>query len=68
MPELTVSGLVREAEQEAAVLAQAVNIEILLNISRSFDPGQDNLTENEAIQVRTCLVLLHIFASNPLFP
>ena len=59
MPEPTVSELAREAEQEAAVFTQAVNVEKLLNMLRSFDPGQDNLADNEEIQVRIYLFLLN---------
>lgn len=52
MPEPTASELAREAEQEAAVFAQAVNVEKLLNLLRAFDPAKDNLADNEEIQVR----------------
>lgn len=51
MPEPTAVELGREAEQEAAVFAQAVNVEKLLNMLRSFDPATDNLADNEEIQV-----------------
>ena len=43
--------LAKEAEQEAAVFAQAVNVEKLLNMLRSLDPASDNLADNEEIQV-----------------
>lgn len=52
MPEPTAAELAREAEQEAAVFAQAVNVEKLLNLLRAFDPAKDNLADNEEIQVR----------------
>jgi hypothetical protein len=52
MPEPTATELGREAEQEAAVFAQAMNVEKLLNMLRSFDPAKDNLADNEEIQVR----------------
>ena len=51
MPEPTAVELGREAEQEAAVFAQAMNVEKLLNMLRSFDPATDNLADNEEIQV-----------------
>ncbi len=54
MPEPTATELGREAEQEAAVFAQAVNVEKLLNMLRSLDPAKDNLADNEEIQVRLC--------------
>jgi hypothetical protein len=44
--------LAKEAEQEAAVFAQAVNVVKLLNMLRSLDPASDNLADNEEIQVR----------------
>ncbi|KAK0485691.1 hypothetical protein IW261DRAFT_1548760 [Armillaria novae-zelandiae] len=50
MPEPTAAELGREAEQEAAVFAQAVNVEKLLNMLRSLDPSKDNLADNEEIQ------------------
>ncbi|KAK0461374.1 uncharacterized protein EV420DRAFT_195918 [Desarmillaria tabescens] len=50
MPEPTATELGREAEQEAAVFAQAVNVEKLLNMLRSLDPAKDNLADNEEIQ------------------
>jgi len=51
MPEPTASELAKEAEQEAAVFAQAVNVEKLLNMLRALDPSRDNLADNEEIQV-----------------
>lgn len=56
MPELTASELAKEAEQEAAVFSQAVNVEKLLNMLRAFDPAKDNLADNEEIQVRSCFM------------
>ncbi|KAG7446385.1 uncharacterized protein BT62DRAFT_980645 [Guyanagaster necrorhizus] len=50
MPEPTAAELGKEAEQEAAVFAQAVNVEKLLNMLRSLDPAKDNLADNEEIQ------------------
>ena len=52
LPEPTSAELAREAEQEAAVFAQAVNVEKLLNMLRALDPAKDNLADNEEIQVR----------------
>lgn len=51
MPEPTASELAKEAGQEAAVFAQAVNVEKLLNMLRALDPAKDNLADNEEIQV-----------------
>lgn len=51
LPEPTPAELAKEAEQEAAVFAQAVNVERLLNMLRALDPAKDNLTDNEEIQV-----------------
>ncbi|KJA14934.1 hypothetical protein HYPSUDRAFT_149756 [Hypholoma sublateritium FD-334 SS-4] len=50
MPEPTASELAKEAEREAAVFAQAVNVEKLLNMLRAMDPAKDNLADNEEIQ------------------
>lgn len=50
MPEPTPAELAKEAEQEAAVFAQAVNVEKLLNMLRALDPAKDNLADNEEIQ------------------
>lgn len=58
MPEPTVTELAKEAEQEAAVFSQAVNVEKLLNMLRTFDPIKDNLADNEEIQV---FRLFHLF-------
>jgi len=51
MPEPTATELAKEAEQEAAVFSQAVNVEKLLNMLRAMDPAKDNLADNEEIQV-----------------
>jgi len=51
MPEPTAAELGKEAEQEAAVFAQAINVQKLLDMLRSFDPTSDNLADNEEIQV-----------------
>jgi signal transducing adaptor molecule len=37
MPELSATELAKEAEQEAAVFAQAMNVEKLLNMLRALD-------------------------------
>ncbi|KAL0953380.1 hypothetical protein HGRIS_004619 [Hohenbuehelia grisea] len=50
MPEPTAVELAKEAEQEAAVFAQAVNVEKLLTMLRALDPAKDNLADNEEIQ------------------
>ena len=51
LPEPTTAEIAREAEQEAAIFAQAANIDKLLNMLRTFDPAKDNLADNEEIQV-----------------
>ncbi len=58
MPELTASELAKEAEQEAAVFAQVVNVEKLLTMLKTFDPAKDNLADDEEIQVRNCFCRL----------
>lgn len=65
MPEPTAAELAKEAEQEAAVFAQAVNVEKLLNMLRAMDPAKDNLADNEEIQV--CVLLFFVFLLPP-FP
>ncbi|KAK2459248.1 hypothetical protein APHAL10511_008725 [Amanita phalloides] len=59
MPEPTSVELAKEADQEASVFAQAMNVEKLLNMLRSFDPAKDNLADNEEIQelYRSCMAL-----------
>jgi signal transducing adaptor molecule len=57
MPELTASELAKEAEQEATVFAQAVNVEKLLTMLNAFDPAKDNLADDEELQVRNCFLL-----------
>ena len=55
LPDPTPEEIAREAEQEAAIFAQAANIDKLLNMLRGFDPERDNLADNEEIQVRNAL-------------
>lgn len=50
MPEPTAADLAREAEAEAAVFAQAANIDKLLNRLKNFDITKDNLADDEDIQ------------------
>ncbi|TRM69626.1 hypothetical protein BD626DRAFT_447660 [Schizophyllum amplum] len=50
LPEPSAAELAREAEAEAAVFAQAVNVDRLLNMLKSLDPSRDNLADNEEIQ------------------
>jgi hypothetical protein len=57
MPEPTAAELAKEAEQEAAVFSQAVNVEKLLNMLRALDPAKDNLADNEEIQVRILAII-----------
>jgi len=51
--------LAAEAQQEAAVFAQAGNVDQLLSMLRSLDPAKDNLADNEEIQelYRTSMAL-----------
>ena len=51
MAEPSASELAKEAEQEAAVFAQAMDVEKLLNMLRTLDPAKDNLADDEEIQV-----------------
>lgn len=51
LPEPTAAELAKEAEQEASVFAQAVNVENLLYMLRNLDPSKDSLVDNEEIQV-----------------
>ena len=51
LPDPTPDEIAREAEQEAAVFAQAANIDKLLGMLRGLDPNKDNLADNEEIQV-----------------
>ncbi|KAJ6477376.1 hypothetical protein C8R47DRAFT_924579, partial [Mycena vitilis] len=60
LPEPTPAELAAEATQEAAVFAQAVNVERLLNMLRALDPSKgDNLADDEEIQelYRSCMAL-----------
>jgi signal transducing adaptor molecule len=52
MPEPTAAEIAKEAEHEAAVFAQAANVDRLLTMLRSWDSAKDNLADNEEIQVR----------------
>jgi signal transducing adaptor molecule len=56
MPEPSATELAKEAEQEAAVFAQAMNVEKLLNMLKALDPAKDNLADNEEIQVGDHLI------------
>lgn len=59
LPEPTAAEIAREAEQEAAVFAQAANVDRLLTLLRQMDPAKDNLADNEEIQelYRSCMSL-----------
>ncbi|KAH8103891.1 hypothetical protein BXZ70DRAFT_1051784, partial [Cristinia sonorae] len=59
LPEPTANELAKEAEQEAAVFNQAVNVDRLLTMLRQMDPAKDNLADNEEIQelYRQCMSL-----------
>ena len=51
LPDPTPDEIAKEAEHEAAVFAQAANIDKLLSMLRGLDPAKDNLADNEEIQV-----------------
>jgi signal transducing adaptor molecule len=55
MPLPSATELAKEAEREAAVFAQAKNLEKLLNMLRALDPAKDNLADDEEIQVGTII-------------
>ncbi|EIN09472.1 hypothetical protein PUNSTDRAFT_133264 [Punctularia strigosozonata HHB-11173 SS5] len=61
LPEPTPAELAREAEQEAAVFAQAANVDRLLTMLREMEKGNsnENLADNEEIQelYRTSMAL-----------
>ncbi|KAH7885724.1 hypothetical protein F5I97DRAFT_1778321, partial [Phlebopus sp. FC_14] len=59
LPEPTPAELAREAEQEAAVFAQAANVDRLLSMLRASDASSSNLADNEEIQelYRSCMAL-----------
>jgi signal transducing adaptor molecule len=59
LPGPTPAELAVEAQQEAAVFAQAANVDRLLTMLRSVDPAKDNLADNEEIQelYRSCMTL-----------
>lgn len=67
MPEPTAAELAKEAEQEAAVFAQAVNVEKLLTMLRSLDPAKDNLADNEEIQVSPAGCLTRLTPDTPYY-
>ncbi|THU95019.1 hypothetical protein K435DRAFT_667261 [Dendrothele bispora CBS 962.96] len=50
LPEPTPTELAKEAEAEAAVFAQAINVEKLLTLLRGFDNTKGNLADDEEIQ------------------
>jgi hypothetical protein len=52
LAEPTSADIAREAEADAAVFAQAANIDKLLTRLRSFDISKDNLVDDEEVQVR----------------
>jgi signal transducing adaptor molecule len=64
MPEPSAAELAKEAEQEAAVFAQAMNVEKLLNMLRSLDPAKDNLADNEEIQVGIIIFSCCLYVTN----
>ncbi|OAX33325.1 hypothetical protein K503DRAFT_663610, partial [Rhizopogon vinicolor AM-OR11-026] len=59
LPEPTTAEIAREAEQEAAVFAQAANVDRLLTMLRNLDVSRENLADNEEIQelYRSCMAL-----------
>ncbi|KAH8111081.1 hypothetical protein DFH11DRAFT_1513501 [Phellopilus nigrolimitatus] len=59
LPDPTPEEIAKEAEQEAAVFAQAADIDKLLSMLRGLDPARDSLADNEEIQelYRTSMTL-----------
>jgi signal transducing adaptor molecule len=64
MPEPSATELAKEAEQEAAVFSQAMNVEKLLNMLRALDPAKDNLADDEEIQVGIILFSRSLYVAN----
>ena len=64
MPEPSASELAKEAEQEASVFAQAMNVEKLLNMLRALDPAKDNLADDEEIQVGIIIFSCSLYVAN----
>jgi signal transducing adaptor molecule len=60
LPELTSTDIAREAEAEASVFAQAVEIDKLLNLLRNFDISKQNLADDDDIQVSSSQLYLCI--------
>lgn len=57
LPDPTPDEIAKEAEQEAAVFAQAANIDKLLSMLRGLDPAKDNLADDDEIQVSDYFLL-----------
>ncbi|KIM62505.1 hypothetical protein SCLCIDRAFT_119575 [Scleroderma citrinum Foug A] len=59
LPEPTAAELAREAEQEAAIFAQAADVDQLLTLLRGLDASGERLADNEEIQelYRSCMAL-----------
>ncbi|KAI6098259.1 hypothetical protein EDD16DRAFT_1498698 [Pisolithus croceorrhizus] len=59
LPEPSAAELAREAEQEAAIFAQAANVDRLLTLLRELDSSGERLADNEEIQelYRSCMTL-----------
>ncbi|KIK20819.1 hypothetical protein PISMIDRAFT_682021 [Pisolithus microcarpus 441] len=59
LPEPSAAELAREAEQEAAIFAQAANVDRLLTLLRDLDSSGERLADNEEIQelYRSCMTL-----------
>ena len=64
MPEPSATELAKEAEQEASVFAQAMNVEKLLNMLRALDPAKDNLADDEEIQVGNIIFSCSLYVAN----
>ena len=70
LPEPSAAEIAKEAEQEAAVFAQAANVDRLLTMLRQMDPAKDNLADNEEIQVcelPLCAILLLLMSIQELY-
>lgn len=58
IPDKTPVDIQREAEAEAAVFAEAANIDKLVNKLRNFDPARQSLAEDDDLQVSAKHILV----------
>jgi signal transducing adaptor molecule len=59
LPEPAAAEIARQAEQEAAVFAQAVNVDRLLTMLMNLDISRENIANDEEIRelYRSCMAL-----------